>query len=446
MEREIPIYVICLIKSVITIVPLFYLSLFKVPDCVCKSIISLQRRFLWGWGKEKKSISWVSWEVLCKPKEEGGLGFRDIRKFNYALLAKWRWRLISEEKGRWKELLVSKYGVDLECRQAPIKVQSWWWRDLHKVCTEGEGEGWFNQQVVWKVGSGDKVRFWEDSWAGNISLKTLFPRLYSISLNQGQKVEEVGSWVDSVWEWKHRWRRVRFEWESMLESDLAMHLSRVRLSRDQEDIRVWGFDDLGLFSVNSAYECIAHPTRSSQNDVFSYLWKIKTFPNVLTTAWRVLIGRIPTRENLSSRGVIMNTILCAMCELKEETCQHTFIECDAAQRVWVLCFIWIGIVSVQQNAILSHFESFYLPQLSSRQNLFWKGVWATIVACIWEQRNFVVFSQGTIDVEEIVQKVQLKSWQWLKHRGPSFSYSFTDWMLNPLICIRSYKLMGKDGG
>jgi len=39
---------ICLIKSVITAVPLFYLSLYKAPDRVCKSIISLQRRFLWG--------------------------------------------------------------------------------------------------------------------------------------------------------------------------------------------------------------------------------------------------------------------------------------------------------------------------------------------------------------------------------------------------------------
>ena len=41
-----------------------------------------------GRGKEKKPISWVSWEVLFKPKEEGGLGFRDIRKFNYALKRK----------------------------------------------------------------------------------------------------------------------------------------------------------------------------------------------------------------------------------------------------------------------------------------------------------------------------------------------------------------------
>jgi len=41
----------------------------------------------------------VSWENLCKPLEEGGLGIKDVRKFNGALLAKWNWRLMSEEKG-----------------------------------------------------------------------------------------------------------------------------------------------------------------------------------------------------------------------------------------------------------------------------------------------------------------------------------------------------------
>ena len=69
--------------------------------------------------------------------------------------------------------------------------------------------------------------------------------------------------------------------------------------------------------------------------------------------------------------------------------------------VWSLCFRWIGIVFVQHKAMLTHFESFYLPQLSSRQNFLWKGVWATIVTCIWEHRNSIVFNQGVVDVEEI---------------------------------------------
>jgi len=117
------------------------------------------------------------------------LGIRDIRKFNYALLAKWKWRSISDDKGRWKEILDSKYGLNPRCPHISVKYQSWWWRDILKVCREGGGEGWFQEQVGWKIGSGGKIRFWEDVWVGNLNLKTLFPRLFSLSLNQGQKVE-----------------------------------------------------------------------------------------------------------------------------------------------------------------------------------------------------------------------------------------------------------------
>jgi len=37
---------ICLIKLVITTLPLFYISFFKGPESVCKNITSIQRRFL----------------------------------------------------------------------------------------------------------------------------------------------------------------------------------------------------------------------------------------------------------------------------------------------------------------------------------------------------------------------------------------------------------------
>ena len=131
----------CVIKSVLTSIPLFYLSVFKAPKSIYKSIISIQRKFLWRWGKEKRPISWVSWRDLCKAKEEGGMGLKDIKKFNFALLAKWKWQYISQEKGKWKEVLLSKYGAELECSLIPVKYQSWWWRDIVKVCKEGGGEG-----------------------------------------------------------------------------------------------------------------------------------------------------------------------------------------------------------------------------------------------------------------------------------------------------------------
>ena len=108
---------ICLVKVVFTSIPLFYLSFFKAPQVVCDKMVSIQRRFLWGWGREKKQISWVSWENVCKPLEEGGLGIKDVRNFNGALLAKWKWRLLSKEKGMWKDILVSD-GNQVEEAQA----------------------------------------------------------------------------------------------------------------------------------------------------------------------------------------------------------------------------------------------------------------------------------------------------------------------------------------
>jgi len=149
---------------VLIAISLFYLSVFKASESVYKSIRSIQRKFLSGWGKEKRPIAWVSWGDLCKLKEERGLGFKDIRKFNFALLAKWRWRCISQEVGKWKELLFSKYGGELDCPHIPVKHQSWWWRGIIKVCREGGGDGWFQEKVRWKLGRGDKVRFWEDVW------------------------------------------------------------------------------------------------------------------------------------------------------------------------------------------------------------------------------------------------------------------------------------------
>jgi len=37
---------ICLIKSVFTVIPLFYLSFYKAPTAVCEKIVTIQRRFM----------------------------------------------------------------------------------------------------------------------------------------------------------------------------------------------------------------------------------------------------------------------------------------------------------------------------------------------------------------------------------------------------------------
>jgi hypothetical protein len=47
--------------------------------------------------------------LLCKPKDDGGLGFRDFAVFNKALLAKQGWRLLTNSHSLFYRTFKSKY-------------------------------------------------------------------------------------------------------------------------------------------------------------------------------------------------------------------------------------------------------------------------------------------------------------------------------------------------
>lgn len=50
---------ITLINSVLSSLPIYFLSFFKIPKRVVSNIIRLQSNFLWGESEEKRKIVWV---------------------------------------------------------------------------------------------------------------------------------------------------------------------------------------------------------------------------------------------------------------------------------------------------------------------------------------------------------------------------------------------------
>ena len=151
---------ICLIRSVLSSIPLFFMSLFRLPSGVARKLVKLQRDFLWGWGADERKIAWAPWNLVCKPHEFGGFGIIDMRLFNLALLGKWIWRLGSVEVGLWKEIIFSKYGGWRYLGEAGNgRSCSLWWKDLKEVWSS---EGWgrcFEDSFEWKVGDGKDIYF-----------------------------------------------------------------------------------------------------------------------------------------------------------------------------------------------------------------------------------------------------------------------------------------------
>jgi hypothetical protein len=178
---------------------------------------------------------------VCQSKKLGGLGVRDIRAVNISLLAKWRWRLLTDDKALWKEVLRGKYGDSVIGRvQLGVESEPWyssrWWKDICSIGIYG-GHNWFSQEVIRKMGNGAQTSFWRDCWTGPAPLCEIFPRLYSISTQKEETVASLWSTTE-VGNWGLAWRRRMFVWEVALLDDLMLVLRSVILTEAEDG---WGY-------------------------------------------------------------------------------------------------------------------------------------------------------------------------------------------------------------
>lgn len=148
-----------MLQSVLSATPSFAMSCFELPISLCKRIQSVLVRFWWDTKEGDRKICWVSWDKLTQPKSMGGLGFRDIRAFNHALLAKIAWRILTKPDCLLAKVLLGKY-----CHNSPfLKVSakaaiSHGWRGVLA------GRNLLLKHLGRAIGDGESTNLWADSW------------------------------------------------------------------------------------------------------------------------------------------------------------------------------------------------------------------------------------------------------------------------------------------
>ena len=75
-----------LIRSTLSNLPIYLMSLFRLPKGVQFRLEKIQRDFLWGGGNLGRKIHQLNWSTVCSSKENGGMGICNLYILNRSLL------------------------------------------------------------------------------------------------------------------------------------------------------------------------------------------------------------------------------------------------------------------------------------------------------------------------------------------------------------------------
>jgi hypothetical protein len=199
-----------LIKSTLSSLPTYYLSLFPIPAAVAKRIETIQRNFLWGDSVEVTKFHLVNWDLICTPLSNGGLNIRSLRRFNEALLGKWLWRFGVEREALWRQVVMVKYGA-LEGTRTSKMPTGTYGVGLWKFIRSGWDK--FSRMLKFEVGDVTRVRFWDDVCCTDGPLKSAYPELFRIARAKDAFVADNFHCRGGSIHWEVTFSRLAQDWE-----------------------------------------------------------------------------------------------------------------------------------------------------------------------------------------------------------------------------------------
>lgn len=343
--------------------------------------------------------------------------------------------MLQQSNKLWSKILDSKYGGWRSMVEGIRGNKSVWWQDLMEVTHDQQLNTILQDGTTWRVGCGDKIKFWEDSWSGHgEALKLKYPRLYRISLQQHKLIQQVGSFNDSAWEWNLSWRRPLFDNEIASAVGFMEDISQIAIQRHTADCWMWKAEPNGFYSTRSAYNLLQEcSVEANLDEALQNLWKLKIPAKATIFAWSLIKDRLLTKSNLGRRQIEINDNICPFCRNQLEDAAHLFFNCNKSLALWWESLSWTGILGAFSIIPRHHFLQHQIGMNGGKRNNRWKCWWVALMWTIWQHRNKIIFSNKSFNATKLMDDALFLLWTWLQASEKDFTMHFNYWSTNLTI-------------
>ncbi|KAL2246930.1 UNVERIFIED_CONTAM: hypothetical protein Sindi_2545300 [Sesamum indicum] len=261
------------------------------------------RTFLWK-GTTSSGYAKVAWKDVCRPMDEGGLGFKDISTLNRALMSKKLCDVIQcDRTSIWVQWLYQDRLRERSIWTIREHGGSWGWRKILRL------RPFLRTIVDYQIGNGDRFFVWQDPWHHLGPLIERFPQgPRHLRLAESAKL----SLVISAGEW---------QWPTITDFECLEITHNLPLIFGGEDRVVWRCDE-GQPTTQALYRLFTHP--EPKVGWSSLLLGSLKIPRHSFILWLAILGKLPTTDKswLSHLGV------CILCdEGATESHPHLFFQC-----------------------------------------------------------------------------------------------------------------------
>jgi ribonuclease HI len=389
-----------MIKSVLQSIPTYTMSVYMVPDSIINDIEKMINSFWWGGGADNKGIRWLAWDKLARPKTAGGLGFRNFRVFNMAMVAKQAWNFMAEPEKLVARIFKARYFPRSSLFDAKIGANpSYVWRSIWKardVLVHG---------CRWKIGDGRKINIMSDPWTrGEDSSWLQSPQdqsMYNLCVHN-LLLQDVKAWdAHKIY--------------SLFSKNVADVIVKTPLLEEvKEDNLVWTLENHGCYTVKSGYKHYIKRNSSDHSQVvdgdWSSIWHISAPPKTKHFLWRVCRRCLPTRTRLNEKHVQCPSE-CPFCLTEEEDEWHIFFGCREFQQVWHDAGLR-AVIDSRLHKFNNNVQSMFFDICSS-EPVETAGAVAMVAWCLWYNRNNWIWNGLKDTAREIATKAthMLSEWR-----------------------------------